>query len=84
MKRRREGAGKRCGDGEPEKVEERGRAFSRDLGGTDGERALERGSRKEVSRARWAGRGDRKEGWGVGRPHFPTGMPPLGSSEQSG
>lgn len=38
MKRRREGAGKRCSDGEPEKVEERGRAFSRALGGTDGER----------------------------------------------
>lgn len=57
---REERRGQGRDDGEPGKVEEGGRTLGRDL--SVGQ--MERGSRKEVGRARWAGRGDRRGGCG--------------------
>ncbi|XP_078217620.1 CUGBP Elav-like family member 5 isoform X6 [Callithrix jacchus] len=74
--RGREGSGKGRGNGEPEKVEEGGRALGRDLGGTDGERELGGGGQSQMDRH------GRQEGWGVGRPRSPPGTPPPGPSVQ--
>lgn len=72
MKRRKEGAGNRCSDGEPEKVGERERAFSRDLGGTDGDSALERGVGRRWAKLDAPARvtGGRGGVWGDPTPHW--------------
>nr|XP_060485816.1 CUGBP Elav-like family member 5 isoform X2 [Panthera onca] len=76
MKGGRDGGGKGRSDGEPEKVEEGGRALGRDLGGTDGEREPEGGGQSQIG-----GQG-RQEGCGETQlpPQPPLPPPPHASS----